>query len=59
MKGKIFQNLANRMDRMPRSSQQINTITKDIEEIKNKPTKMNSTIMEIKNSLEGNNDRLT
>ena len=46
------------MARMPRSSQQINTITKDIEEIKNKPTKMSSTIMEIKNSLEGNNDRL-
>jgi len=37
----------------------INTITKDIEEIKNKQTKMNNTITDIKNTLEGNNNRLT
>ena len=37
----------------------INTITKNIEEIKNKQTKMNNTITEIKNTLEGNDNRLT
>ena len=37
----------------------INTITKDIEEIKNKQTKMNNTMTEIKNTVEGNNNRLT
>ena len=30
----------------------VNTITKDIEEIKNKQTEMNNTITEIKNTLE-------
>ena len=33
----------------------VNTITKDIEEIKNKQTEMNNTITEIKNILEGTN----
>ena len=37
----------------------INTITKDIEEIKNKQRKMNNTITDIKNTLEGNNKRIT
>ena len=37
----------------------INTITKDIEEIKNKQRKMNNTITDIKNTIEGNNNRLT
>ena len=32
-----------------------NTITKNIEEIKNKQTEMNNTITEIKNILEGTN----
>ena len=35
-----------------------NTITKDIEEIKNKQPEMNNTITEIKNTLEGNNTRI-
>ena len=48
------------MDKMSRSNQQINTITKDIDEKKkNESTMMNNTIMEIKSSLEGNNNRLT
>ena len=36
----------------------VNAITKDIEEIKNKQTEMNSTITKIKNTLEGNNSRI-
>ena len=36
-----------------------NTITKNIEEIKNKQTEMNNTITEIKNTLEGTNSRIT
>ena len=36
-----------------------NTITKDIEEIKNKQTEMNNTINEIKNTLKGTNSRIT
>ena len=37
----------------------VNTITKDIEEIKNKQTAMSNTISEIKNTLEGNNRKIT
>ena len=37
----------------------VNTITKDIEEIKNKQTEMNNTITEIKNTLEGTKSRIT
>ena len=48
MIGNMFQNLEKRMDKMPWSNQEINTINKCIEEIKNKSTKMNNTIMEIK-----------
>ena len=48
------------MDKMSRSNQQINTITKDIDEKKkNESTMMNNTLMEIQSSLEGNNNRLT
>ena len=36
-----------------------NTITKKIEEIKNKQTEMNNTITEIKNTLKGTNSRIT
>ena len=36
-----------------------NTITKNIEEIKNKQTEMNNTITESKNTLEGTNSRIT
>ena len=37
----------------------VNTITKDIEEIKNKQTEMNNTITEVRNTLEGTNSRIT
>ena len=37
----------------------VNTITKDIEEIKNKQTEMNKTITEIKNTLKGTSSRIT
>ena len=37
----------------------VNTITKDIEEIKNKQTEMNNTITEIKNTLKGTSSRIT
>ena len=36
-----------------------NTITKNIEEIKNKQTEMNNTITESKNTLKGTNSRIT
>ena len=35
------------------------TFNKDIEELKSKQTMMNNKIDEIKNSLEGNNSRIT
>ena len=35
------------------------TFNKDLEELKNKQTKMHNTIYEIKNSLEGINSRIT
>ena len=35
------------------------TFSKDLEELKSKQTVMNNTINEIKNSLEGNNSRIT
>ena len=37
----------------------VNTLIKDIEEIKNKQTEMNNTITEIKNAREGTNSRIT
>ena len=36
-----------------------NTITKKIEEIKNKQTEINNTITETKNTLEGINSRIS
>ena len=33
--------------------------TKDLEELKKKETEMNNTIIEMKNTLEGNNSRIT
>ena len=39
--------LENRMEKMQETLNTVNTITKDIEEIKNKQTVMNSTITEI------------
>ena len=50
---KMIQNLRNRMEKIKE------TFNKDLEEIKIKQTMMNSTINEIKNSLEGTNSRIT
>ena len=43
------------MEKMQEAFNIVNTVTKDIEEIKNKQTEMNNTITEIKNILEGTN----
>ena len=50
---KMIQNLGNRMEKIQE------TFNKDSEELKSKQTMMNSTINEIKNSLEGINSRIT
>jgi len=47
-----------RMEKMQEAFNTVNTITKDVEEIKNKQIEMNSTITEIENTLEGNNSRI-
>ena len=44
---KMIQTLGNRMEKIQE------TFNKDLEELKGKQTKMNNTINEIKNSLEG------
>ena len=56
---KMLQRLENRMEKMQEAFNTVNTITKDIEEIKNKQTEMNNTITEIKNTLEGTNSKIT
>ena len=50
---KMIQNLGNRMEKIKE------TFNKDLEELKIKQTMMNNTLNEIKNSLEGNNKRIT
>ena len=50
---KMIQNLGNRTEKIQE------TFSKDLEELKHKQTMMNNTINEIKNSLEGNNSRIT
>ena len=45
---KMHWKLENRMDKMQEAFNTVNTITKDIEEIKNKQTEMNNTVTEIK-----------
>ena len=50
---KLIQNLGNRMEKIQE------TFNKDLEELKSKQTMMNNTINEIKNSLKGNNSRIT
>ena len=50
---KMIQNLRNRMDEIQEK------FNKDLEELKSKQTMRNSTINEIKNSLEGINNRIT
>ena len=59
MRVKMLWRLENRMEKMQEAFNTVNTITKDIEEIKNKQTEMNNTITEIKNTLEGTNNRIT
>ena len=49
----MIKNLENKMDKMQES------INKDLEELKNKHTKTNNTITEIKNTLEGINFRIS
>ena len=56
---KMLQRLENIMEKMQKAFNTVNTITKDIEEIKNKQTEMNNTITEIKNTLEGTSRRIT
>ena len=53
MRVKMMQNLGNKMEKIQE------TFNKDLEELKNKQTKMNNTINEIKNSPEGINNRKT
>ena len=53
---KMLQRLENRMEKIQEKYNTVNTITKDIEEIRNKQTEMNNTITEIKNTLEGTNN---
>ena len=55
---KMFHNLEHRMEKIPETTNTINTITKNIEEIKIKQTEMNNSISEIKNALEWTNSRL-
>ena len=50
---KIIQNLENKMEKMQES------INKDLEELKNKHTDTDNTIIEIKNTLEGINSRIS
>ena len=50
---KMIKNLENKMEKMQKS------ISKDLEELKNKHTETNNTITEIKNTLEGINSRIS
>ena len=50
---KMIKNLENKMEEMQES------INKDLEEVKNKHTETNNTIIEIKNTLEGINSRIS
>ena len=47
----MLQRLENRMERLQEAFNTVNTITKGIEEIKNKQTEMNNTVTEIKSTL--------
>ena len=47
------------MEKMQETFNTVNTISKDIGEIKNKQTEMNNTITKIKNILERTNSRIT
>ena len=50
---KMTKNLENKMEKMQES------IHKDLEELKNKHTETNNTIIEIKNTLEGINIKIS
>ena len=50
---KMIKNLENKMEKMQES------INKDLEELKNKHTDTDNTIIEIKNTLEGINSRIS
>ena len=50
---KMVRNLEHKMEKMQES------INKDLEKLKNKHTETNSTITEIKNTLEGINSRIS
>ena len=49
----MIKNLENKMEKMQES------VSKDLEELKNKHTETNNTITEIKNTLEGINSRIS
>ena len=53
MRVKVIKNFENKMEKMQES------INKDLEELKNKHTETNNTIMETKNTLEGINSRIS
>ena len=50
---RMIKNLENKMEKMQES------VSKDLEELKNKHTETNNTITEIKNTLEGINSRIS
>ena len=50
---KMIKNLENRMEKMQES------LNKDLEELKNKHAETNNTVTEIKNILEGINNRIS
>ena len=50
---KMIKNLENKMEKMQES------INEDLEELKNKYTETNNTVIEIKNTLEGFNSRIS
>ena len=56
---KILQILGNWIKKIQKTSNTVNTITEDIEEIKNYQTMINNIITEIRNTLEGTDCRKT
>ena len=56
---KMLQRLEKRMEKMQEAFSTVNTITKEIEKIKNKQKEMNNTIAEIKNTVEGTDSIIT
>ena len=52
---KLLQRLENRMKKVQKAFNTVNTITKGIEKIKNKQREMNNKMTKIKNNLDGTN----